>query len=205
MAVPMVTMLVPIVIAFTIPGYSSISQHISEAALLDHPIAPVQQAAAIITGISILLFGLGLLRLRRARMAFTALIAAITGVSFASNGVFVMGSPLHGLFGIGGFSLMLVPAFFAAELAQHVNNRALVRLSLLVAFLSVSYIWSMSVGLESAEYRGLIQRAFTVMYFGWYSTASYWLLHGPGASLAARPALPKNPGRINSVTRRSRS
>lgn len=178
LVVPFAAMLVPIAIAFTIPGYSSFSQHISEAALLDHPIALVQRAAAIITGMSILLFGLGLLRLPRGRMEFTPLIAAITGISLASNGMFVMGSPLHGLFGIGGFSLMLVPAFFAAELARHPRTVALRRLSLLVAFVSASYIWSMWVHVEPAQYRGLIQRVFTVMYFGWYSVASFWLLYG---------------------------
>jgi len=49
-----------ILIAFTVPGYSSISQHISELALLLHPIAAVQRISAIVTGVSVLVFGVGL-------------------------------------------------------------------------------------------------------------------------------------------------
>ena len=202
MAVPMATMLVPIAIAFTIPGYSSISLHISETAVLDHPIAPVQRAAAIITGISIFMFGLGLLRLPRADEIHCT-DCGDHRRQFRVERRVRDGKPAPRPVRIGGFSLMLVAAFFAAELAQHANNRALVSLSLLVAFVSVSYIWSMSVGLDSVEYHGLIQRAFTVMYFGWYLVASYWLLHGPGASRADRSS--PRPGRNNSFIRRSRS
>lgn len=185
--VPISVMLVPIFIAFTIPGYSSLSQHISEVALLDHPIAAIQRAAAVITGVSIILFGLGLLR-RSLPMGFTALIAFITGVSFASNGIFVMGSSLHGLFGVGAYSLMLVPAFFAAEAPTIPNDRVFRQLSLLITFISVTYIWSMNIALESAEFRGLIQRAFTVFYFGWYSVASYWILYKLPRALTSHPA-----------------
>lgn len=184
--VPLATMLVPILIAFSIPGYSSISQHISETALLDHPIASIQRAAAIITGASILLFGLGVLSASSRPMIFTALISVITGISLASNGVFVMGSPLHGLYGVGGFSLMLVPAFFAAEVQQAPDNQVLRQVSLVVAFLSVAYIWSMIVRVELPEFRGLVQRIFTVMYFGWYSFVSYWLLYRSGAGATSR-------------------
>ena len=62
--IPLAAMLVPILIAFSLPGYSSISQHISEVAMLDHPIAPIQRIAAVVTGISILLFGLAVLLAR---------------------------------------------------------------------------------------------------------------------------------------------
>jgi hypothetical protein len=57
--IPIAAMLAPIFIAFFVPGYSSLSQHISETAILDHPIAPIQRIAAFVTGVSILLFGIG--------------------------------------------------------------------------------------------------------------------------------------------------
>lgn len=194
--VPLAAMLVPILIALSIPGYSSIAQHISEAALLDHPIALIQRIAAIVAGLSVLMFGVGMLGTSSGPMPFTAMIAIITGVSLASNGVFVMGSPLHGLYGVGGFSLMLVPAFFAAEIRQAPGNQALRRVSLAVALLSVAYIWSMMVRVELPEYRGLVQRIFTVVYFGWYALAALGLLHRSETDVVSRSSSSARPAPV---------
>lgn len=77
--IPLGAMLVPILIAFFLPGYSSISQHISEVALLDHPIALIQRGAALITGASITLFGAWLFMAKGAK--YTAVTAVLFGAS----------------------------------------------------------------------------------------------------------------------------
>lgn len=169
-------MLVPILIAFTLPGYSSVSQHISEAALLDHPIAPIQRAAAFITGVSVILFGLGLYITNQRRFVFTLIAALLFGASMISNGIFVMGSPLHGLYGLGLF-MALVPAFFAAEARGKVSSN-IMTLSLASALLSLGYLWLMLAGLDPDGYEGLTQRISTVVIFGWYSIAAYSLRGG---------------------------
>ncbi len=169
--IPLGAMLVPILIAFFLSGYSSISQHISEVALLDHPIALIQRGAALITGVSITLFGAWLFMAKGAK--YTAVAAVLFGASMISNGVFVMGSPLHGLYGLG-FFMVLVPAFFATEVAQ--AGSKLQNLSMFVALAIMFYLWLMISGLDPQEFRGLTQRIATLMIFGWYTVASYFLL-----------------------------
>lgn len=163
-------MLVPILIAFFLPGYSSISQHISEVALLDHPIARIQRGAALVTGVSIVLFGAWLLLAKDSK--YTAIAALLFGATMISNGVFVMGSPLHGLYGLG-FFMVLVPAFFAAEIAP--ANSWLRNLSMFVALIIMLYLWLMLSGFDPQAFRGLTQRIATLIIFGWYAVASYSL------------------------------
>lgn len=185
--VPLAAMLTPILIAFTLPGYSSISQHISEVALLDHPIAIVQRCAATVTGLSILLFGIGLVLLAPGRFRFTAVAATAFAASMISNGIVVMGSPLHGLYGLGLF-MVLVPAFFAAELPQEWHGQRIRSLSMLAALLNLVYMWLMLSGLESAKFAGLTQRVATVIVFVWYAFAGYGALVGVNAHAKAQTA-----------------
>ncbi len=171
MILPLAAMLVPITIALFLPNYSSISQHISEVALLDHPIAIIQRSAAILTGVSIALFGVWLYLARLFK--FTALVAVIFAISMVSNGIFVMGSPMHGLYGLG-FFMVLIPAFFAAEVGR--ENIFLKNFSMLIAFLTMSYLWLMVSGLDLHAIRGLTQRVATLIIFGWYSVVCFSLL-----------------------------
>lgn len=175
--VPLVAMLVPIPIAFFVPGYSSITQHISDVALLDGPIALIQRCAVLVAGASILLFGVGVFRLQQQRMGLTSVVAVLAGIGLASNGVWVETSPLHGLYGLGGISMSIVPACFAAEIQQTKTNLPLRQASLLVFAAGMAYLWLMMSGFDPVAYRGLTQRLFTVVYFGWYSFACYWLLY----------------------------
>jgi len=188
--IPLTAMLVPILLAFFEPGYSSISQHISDVALLDSPIAMIQRCAVIVTGASILLFGIGAFRLSEKRMWWTTAVAVIAGISLASNGVWVETSPLHGLYGLGGISMFILPAFFAAEIEQTESNRPLKQVSLLVSAVSLAYLWLMMSGFDPSAYRGLTQRLATVIYFGWYSFACYWLLYRDSAASSAHAASP---------------
>ncbi len=91
-----------------------------------------------------------------------------------SNGVFVMGSPLHGLYGLG-FFMVLVPAFFATEVAP--ANSTLRSLSMFAALTIMLYLWLMISGFDPQAFRGLTQRVATLLIFGWYAAASYLLLH----------------------------
>ena len=168
--IPLAAMLVPILIAFFLPDYSSISQHISEVALLDHPIALIQRASALVTGVSIALFGAWLFLVKGSR--YTAAATVVFGATMISNGVFVMSSPLHGLYGLG-FVMVLVPAFFAAEIAP--AGSSLRNLSMLVALITMLYFWLMLSGLDPHGFRGLTQRISTLITFGWYAVASYSL------------------------------
>lgn len=169
---PLGAMLVSILIAFTAPGYSSISQHISEFALLDHPIAAVQRISAIVTGVSILVFAVGLLMLAPRAFRFTNIAAGLFAISMMSNGIFTMRTPLHGLYGLGLF-MPLVPAFFAAEYPWREGRKVLSSLSMAAALFNMSYEWLIVSGFDPPGFRGLTQRVATIVIFGWYSVAAF--------------------------------
>ena len=176
---PLATMLVPVLLALGLPHYSSLSQHVSELQLLDHPIASVMRIAPIICGVSILLFGVGAYLTGPRRFAFTALTSAAVAANFISSGVYASGSPLHGLYGVG-FFIPLVPACFAAESGL---GRDVLRVSLAIAVVSMAHLWLNISGLD--PYRGLTQRIAILLILGWYSFASLQLLRSVGSSEGA--------------------
>lgn len=167
--VPLGIMLVLIGFGLTVPGYSSVSQHLSELGLLGGLPARMEQAAGVISGGSILLFSAALLVEGR-RFALTTLTSSLFGLSMVFNGIFPMGSPLHGLYGIG-FFVVLTPLFFLLDLGP----KASVRIgwtSRAASLLTLAYLWSMVAGLDPLPYHGLTQRLAIVPMFGWYTLAA---------------------------------
>lgn len=139
------------------------------------------------TGLSIIAFGVGLLADRSSRMPFTAASALVFGVSMMSNGIFVMGGPLHGLYGIG-LAAVLVPAFFAAEFPRGSGTRGADTLSLSASTLVLIYMWMLMTGLDPVVTKGLTQRLACVPMFGWFSYASLKLLGYWSPSTRSTPA-----------------
>jgi Protein of unknown function (DUF998) len=169
-------MLTPMVFGFFEPRYSSISQHMSELELLHGSAAMATRAGALVSGFSIIVFGGALLLERASRMPFTAGAALVFGASMVSNGIFVMGSPLHGLYAIG-LSVILVPAFFAAENRSRSGVMGPDRISLLASALILVYMWLLMTGLDPAATRGLTQRLAVFPMFGWFYYASVKMLN----------------------------
>jgi Protein of unknown function (DUF998) len=168
---PLVGMLLPMLLGLFQPGYSSISQHMSDLETLHGTAAMATRVGALISGVSIVAFGLALLLKRSARMPFTAGASFIFGASMVSNGIFVVGSPLHGLYAIG-LSSILVPAFFGAEYPHRSGAAGSDRLSLSASGLILLYMWLLMTGLDPAAFRGLTQRLAVLPMFGWFSYAS---------------------------------
>lgn len=191
---PLTALLLPILIGFGVPGYASLTQQVSELQLLDHTVADLMRVAPVICGVSILLFGMGVWLTEPRRLGFTALTSVAVAANFISAGIWVSGSPMHGLYGVG-FFIPLVPACFAAESGM---DRSVRRICLAVAVASMAYMWLSVSGLDPI--RGLTQRLVTVLIMGWYSYASYQLLkamrgtHGSQAK-AAGAAEPQAPAR----------
>jgi hypothetical protein len=116
-------MLAPMLMGFTIPGYSSLSQQLSELELLHHPAAQATRIAAIVCGASIILFSLALMQRGLRQYLFTSFSALIFGASMVRNGSFVMGSPLHGLYGIGFFVVLVPPSSPRSSRPPHTPAR----------------------------------------------------------------------------------
>lgn len=168
-------MAITIFAGFMVPGYSSMSQHVSELGVINHPAAAIMPIAAIVAGISVCLFGLGLLFHKSKAFSITALCTIIFGISYMSAGIFPTGTAMHGFYGLTMF-YVLVPACFAAELPSAFRTRFLINFLLLSAVLSLVYMWSLLMGLEPHVTRGLTQRIAILIIFCWYPVASYTLL-----------------------------
>jgi len=173
--IPLPIMIITIIAGFAVPGYSSVAQHVSELGIIDHPAAAVMPIAAMVSGISVCLFGLGLLLHPSKEFCFTAISAIIFGISYFSAGIFPTGTALHGLYGLTMF-YVLVPACFAAELPSANRSELLVKVSLLAALLSLIYMWILLSGLDPHPTRGVTQRLAILVIFGWYPIASYLFL-----------------------------
>lgn len=178
--VPLAAMLTVMLAGVLMPGYASVAQHMSELGRLDHPVAYFLHAGAIVAGTSVVLFGAGLLLHESRSFRFTAAAAIIFGIAYVCGGIFHSG-PLHGLYGLTMF-YVLVPACFAAELPAGHRTPLLVRLSLLAAFLQLAYMWLLFSGLEPQAVSGITQRLAALVIFGWYSVAGWGLLRGSAAS-----------------------
>lgn len=157
-------MLLPIIAGFFADDYNPVSQHMSELELRGDLIAWAVRIGAITAGTSLSLFALGCLRLNA---YFSSLTSLLFGIAMISNGVFIIGSPLHGMYGLALF-LVLVPGFFLAELPDYSSKAWFRPVSLLFALISLVFMWLLLVGLEPAEIRGLTQRLSVIFFFGWY-------------------------------------
>lgn len=180
-------MIAPILVGLFVADYNSVAQHMSELELRTDWIAWVVRFGAGVSGLSIMLFAVGCFLLPQentsgvdqgggVRFSFTGLVAMLFGVGMVSNGVFIIGSPLHGLYGLPIFSV-LVPAFFVAEYARtaaaDIWPTWFTGFSLLVALLALIYMWALLVGFDPAAYRGLTQRTSTLVSFGWYAAVAF--------------------------------
>jgi len=184
--VPLAAMIVPMLVGLALPRYSSVSQQMSELEMYAPAADITTRIAAIVSGTSIVLFGMGLLRIGFRQFVFTALAAIVFGISMVSNGIFTMGGPLHGLYGIGIFCVV-APAFFAAEFRDSARSRTIGTLSMAIAVFSLLYNWMMIVHFDPAGFQGLTQRIFAIVAFGWYSIASYALLRSKVAEPTGEP------------------
>lgn len=167
--VPLGAMLALIAFAFTVPGYHPLSQHLSELGLMPGLPAKAVQVGAVVSGSAIIVFSLALLAQSR-RFALTVLTSTLFGVSMVSNGVFTTGSPLHGLYGIGIFSI-LTPLLFLAELGPAASTR-MAWIARAISLLGMAYLWLMLSGFDPEPYRGLTQRIALLPAFGWYTFAA---------------------------------
>ena len=174
---PLGAIMALMLVGFTVDGYSSLSQQMSELGLLAGYPAIFESALAIIVGVSFIIFGLGLIGHPSGSFAFTAGTTIVFGISMLSNGIFTMGSPLHGMYAIG-LSIILTPVFFVAELDASRQTRAFRVVSMWVAIATLLYFWATITGFDPNGFHGLTQRLFVIVIFGWFSYASHVLSNG---------------------------
>jgi hypothetical membrane protein len=165
---------VPVLIAGILTAdYSAISQHASEITLTDNLTAiTVLNTGAILTGLSCILLSIGLIRVSKKRSLLSAILLLIFGISMISNGLYPMGNPMHGFYGIG-LSMMILPFVSSYEFKGSSIDKKYFPITVIAGLVIFIYFWSMLVGLDPAEYRGLTQRIASVVIFGWVAYLAF--------------------------------
>jgi hypothetical protein len=155
--------------------YSHFGQHASELGINSSKIAVILfQVGIIATSISMFILAIGLRMNFRNRFYLTPILVFIFGITFIFGAIFPIGSPWHGFYGFG-LMVMLIPFVFLYELDGLISIRALHIISLIAGLLMFLYLWSMIAGLDHVNYRGLTQRIFGLVVFGWLSYISFHL------------------------------
>ncbi|MEO1553391.1 MAG: DUF998 domain-containing protein, partial [Pseudomonadota bacterium] len=155
--------------SFFASDYDWLSQHMSELQLRKDIFSLMVHGGAFVAGLALISFALGAL-LRGG--IFTALTTLAFGIGMLANGIFPMGSPLHGLYGIAIF-LILPPAIFVGEFRWACEQSWFRTYSYATAVASLAFMWLLLVGLEPASIRGLTQRVSTLISFSWFAVAAW--------------------------------
>ncbi|MDZ4783692.1 MAG: DUF998 domain-containing protein [Planctomycetia bacterium] len=156
-------------------GYSSVSQHASELLQFEGLPSTFLRIAAIGSGAAFVAFAIGLWWQSGVYFAVGACGWLVFGLAMASNGIWPMGDPKHGLYAAGVINLI-------APAVSHLESRVLVksgRFYALTAFVSVAgviYLWLNLVGADPPAYRGLTQRVFSSICSLWPFVTALWLL-----------------------------
>lgn len=163
----------PVFVAgFLVPNYSFISQHASEITITEFKYAKmIINTGAISTGLSCIILAIGTV-LNFKKYYISSILIAIFGVSMISNGIYPMGTKMHGFYGIG-LTIMIIPFVACYELKHQNINTVFFNFSLVSGFVIFIYMWSMLVGLDPANYRGLTQRIASIFIFGWVAYFAY--------------------------------
>lgn len=142
------------------PGYSATAQQVSELTRqpgLPHVLANV---GALGSGIAFVLFAVGLWRVSDRRVAVGCACWALFGLAMISNGVWPMGSPLHGLYAIGVANLV-APALSLLDLRDLRDRTGPIAVTVFASVAGIAYLWLNLTGNDPEGYRGLTQRLFS--------------------------------------------
>ena len=166
---------IPISLGFMIPEYNSISQHLSEIAVTEsipEVIAGITHICFLLVAVSITLFPIGLVFYGEKRISFTIVLGLVYGVGMLSNSIFPTGTPLHGLYGLPIYSV-IIPAIFSLEYGNDLNSSKFIKFSVITTILNLVYLWANVVGLDPNGYRGVTQILGIYVINIWYFMAAY--------------------------------
>lgn len=166
---------IPVILAgLMVPDYSIIKQHGSEITLTNFEQAKlILNSGAIVTGLSCLVLAFGIVIIFK-KYFISVVLLIIFGVSMVTNGLYPMGNAMHGFYGIG-LSYMLLPFAACYELKNDITHSIFFKISIITGFIVFAHFWSMLVGLDPENYRGLTQRLASIFIFGWIGYLAWHL------------------------------
>lgn len=161
-------------LGFVIPGFDVYAKSISHVALESPVFAFIHRTADIVIGASMILFAMGIQAISPNRFSASMLSALLLGISMISAGIWTLESPLHLLYNLSIF-MIVVPITFALEFKNTIKSLAFENLSVTVTLLHVLMFWAIYAGFIPSEYNGLVQRAWAIPTMGWFGVAAYML------------------------------
>jgi hypothetical protein len=167
--------IVNIGIGFVISGFNPLAQSISEVALEAPVFAYTHRAADIIIGLSMCVFGVALNTLSGKKISFSMISICLFGVSMASAGIWTLETPLHLLYNLSIF-MIVVPIVFALEFRDQIKSSSFETFCLITSFVHVFVFWCIYAGFIPSEYNGIIQRTWAVLTMAWFGVAAHYLL-----------------------------
>jgi len=177
------------VLAAYVPGYSHVSETVSEIGEIGSPIAKTFQIAMLAVNLCVVLFAAGLLHLARDNnlSGVPAFFVAWFGLVDIGTNIFPSPHPLHNVFGLALTVGYLAPLVMAIAWRRHDVVRSIVVVSWLVAALVFASIFlnispAFNRGLYPLEYYGIVQRSAFVLIYGWFAWLGLW-----GLSISRRP------------------
>ncbi len=167
-----------ICIGFFISGFNPIAKSISHVALEAPFFAYSHRAADVIIGVSMCLFAIAIQHRHQSKLTLAALSIFLLGVSMVSAGIWTLESPLHLLYGLSIF-MIIIPVTFALEFESKRRSVSFYNFCLVLSFIHVTMFWLIYAGFIPSEYNGLIQRIWAVPTMGWFGWAAYTLMQKP--------------------------
>ncbi|MFT6082574.1 MAG: hypothetical protein ACJAYX_002851 [Planctomycetota bacterium] len=164
---PMPAWLLLVTIAgFFADDYSPIASQASVMTLADGFAHQIVSLAAWISGAALLAFGAGVWTVSGRRFSGGGFCWIIFGIAMIANGIWPMGTPMHGLYAIGIFN-MIAPALSLLDVRDDHLQAKLHNLTVFVSIAGVAYLWMMLAGFDPEGYAGLTQRIFGSITFCW--------------------------------------
>jgi hypothetical protein len=162
-------------IGFFIPGFDVLSKSISHVALEAPVFAYIHRIADIVIGLSMLCFAIGVGLSSPSKFSIASLTSALLGISMISAGIWTLESPLHLLYNLSIF-MILIPVCFALEFKNILKSRHFESFCVLLALLHVFMFWIIYAGFIPGSLNGLIQRLWAIPTMGWFGISVYYLL-----------------------------
>lgn len=166
--------IVNISIGVVIPGFDFMSKSISHVALESPIFAYTHRAADIIIGMSMCIFSCGVYGYLKS-FSSASLSIFLLGVSMISAGVWTLETPLHLLYNLSIF-MIIVPMSFALGFKNILNSRAFENFSVSVTVLHLFMFWLIYAGFIPQEVNGLIQRLWAIPTMGWFGIAAHLIV-----------------------------
>ena len=155
--------------------YSQVGQHASELALNENKLtAKLFNTGMFITGISLLIFSVGLILVFKKQFLITATLIAIFGATYIVASFVPIGSRWHDLYAIG-ISLTMLPFAFLSEESEYRLSRYTKTISIVCSVIIFTYLWCVINRFDPMEYRGLTQRVFGITVFSFLSYIAFHL------------------------------